>query len=373
MKIVINYNSTWRNSVLTGSNDEEVCKRNTKISSKNTEPPDVRNISENTVLGVLSRLIGDQRKLYQAKASGDFYFRGMNIKFSEVKQKSKVWEETAYLIRKTDKKGDLANRPPQNSFIGVVDDNETLFFSEYSATLWSILDLNLDELMNFIINPAVEKVQAEVSPKHILNRVIYDLSNMDSIQFLEDKIKLAQDRLQKELDKDKKSEKRIQNFTNEIQALKDQIDINEVIDFERKLKTSISILQDTFPDVAYVEKNGSIYPIRLYAGALYLLINELNKQNVDTSLLVSKNGAIKGFSKRSFNGVRDFLNPLMGNKKKTTHTPYDLTKADGQLEINLDIDLEKSKELKNMIESAGVSSFYLGKKGLAYVSEIRAR
>lgn len=31
----------------------------------------------------------------------------------------------------------------------------------------------------------------------------------------------------------------------------------------------------------------------------------------------------------------------------------------------------KSREIKTMIENAGVSSFYLGKKGLAYVTDIR--
>lgn len=365
MKIVINYNSTWRNSILNGSNDEPVTKRTFKASSKSMTPPDVKSISENTVLGVLSRLVGDQRKLYQVKKSDDFYFKDMNISFKEIEKERLVWNETVFLINKDE------DRPPQSSYIGVLADNEPLFFSEYSATLWSILDLDLDDLMNFIINPTAEKVQAEVSPTHILNRVLYEILKMDNISFLEDKIKLTQDKLDKELKKDKRSEKRIQNFTNEIESLKNERNIPEVINFERKLKESTSILKKEFPDVDYVEKNGSIYPIRLYAGALYLLINELNKQKVDTSLLVSKNGAIKGFSKRSFNGVRDFLNPLMGNKKKTTHTPYDLTKADGQLEINIDVDLEKAKELKTMIEYAGVSSFYLGKKGLAYVSDIR--
>ena len=48
-----------------------------------------------------------------------------------------------------------------------------------------------------------------------------------------------------------------------------------------------------------------------------------------------------------------------------------LTKANGTLNINLDITEDKAKELKGMIESAGVSSFYLGKKGLAYVDFIR--
>lgn len=367
MKIVIDYESTWRNSVLTGSNDEPVTKRVFKASSKSTTPPDIKDISENTILGILSRLIGDQRKLYQAKASDSFYFKDMDINFREVEKKKIVWNEKTFLINKSE------SRPPQSSYIGVLAGDEPLFFSEYSATLWSILDFNLDELMNFIMNPTVKKVQAEVSPKHILNRVVYDIPNMENIQFLEDKIKLTKEKLKKELDKDKPSEKRIQNFTNEIQAFKGELDTQEIINFERNLKSSIAVLQETFPDVAYVEKNGSIYPIRLYAGALYLLIRELNKKNIDTSLLVSKNGAIKGFSKRSFNGVRDFLNPLMGNKKKTTHTPYNLTKASGQLEIKLNIDFEKAKELKNMIECAGVSSFYLGKKGLAYVSSISAR
>jgi hypothetical protein len=48
-----------------------------------------------------------------------------------------------------------------------------------------------------------------------------------------------------------------------------------------------------------------------------------------------------------------------------------LTKASGQLEIVIDVSREKSEEIKTLIENAGVSSFYLGKKGLAYVSNIR--
>ena len=103
------------------------------------------------------------------------------------------------------------------------------------------------------------------------------------------------------------------------------------------------------------------------------MVKEIERKGVDISKYISKSGTIKGFSKRNFNGVRDFLNPLMGNRKKTTHTPYNLTKANGQLEIALDINIEQAKELKQMIDNAGVSSFYLGKKGLAYVSDIRLR
>ena len=36
-------------------------------------------------------------------------------------------------------------------------------------------------------------------------------------------------------------------------------------------------------------------------------------------------------------------------------------------------DRDKAKEIKTLIENAGVSSFYLGKKGLAYVTNIDTR
>ena len=39
--------------------------------------------------------------------------------------------------------------------------------------------------------------------------------------------------------------------------------------------------------------------------------------------------------------------------------------------IELPLEKDKARELESMINNAGVSSFYLGKKGLAYVSEIR--
>ena len=76
-----------------------------------------------------------------------------------------------------------------------------------------------------------------------------------------------------------------------------------------------------------------------------------------------------------------------GGKKKVNGNPYlseefvkgegkinhKLTKASGQLEITIDVEANIAKELKTMIEDAGVSAFYVGKKGLAYVSEIRLR
>ena len=367
MRVFIDYSSSWRNSVLTGSNDEPTQKRAFKASSKSQETVDVRDISENTVLGVMCRLIGDQRKLYQAKASNDFYFKNMHITFRELNSNLASWNETALLINKSE------NRPPQSSFIGVLDNEEPLFFSKYSYTLWSILDYDLENLLDFIIHPKVDIKKGTVSPRKILNRVRYDISSMDRIEFINDTIESVETRLKEELLKPKPRESKVLELQDEIEALVIKSQDSKNIVFERKLRDAVNKLSNNFPDQAYYEKNNSVYPSRIYAGALYFMILEMTKQGLDTSDPITKKGTIKGFSKRGFNGVRDFLNPLMGNKKKTTHTPYLLTKASGQLEITLDIDVTQAKELKQMIDDAGVSSFYLGKKGLAYVSDIRLR
>ena len=70
-----------------------------------------------------------------------------------------------------------------------------------------------------------------------------------------------------------------------------------------------------------------------------------------------------------------FGNPYIGKsfKKGVGQVTSMLTKASGVLEISIDIERDEAKALKKLIENAGVSSFYLGKKGLAYVSNIDTR
>ncbi|WP_211299280.1 hypothetical protein, partial [Methylovulum psychrotolerans] len=69
MVIYIVYDSCWQNSFLHGSDDKPINNNNVrkfKTTSK-ANVIDYREISITTVLGVLCRLIGDQRKLYQAR------------------------------------------------------------------------------------------------------------------------------------------------------------------------------------------------------------------------------------------------------------------------------------------------------------------
>ena len=98
-----------------------------------------------------------------------------------------------------------------------------------------------------------------------------------------------------------------------------------------------------------------------------------------------KTGEVLTFEK-VVGGKVDLMNRFTtGDKKKIWGNPYIrkerikgigevtflMTKASGSLEIEIPIEREQGKELETMIKNAGVSSFYLGKKGLAYVSKIR--
>ena len=79
MQIIIEYESSWRNSFLDGSNNEALPKKGRKFigsmtSLKQGENFIQREITLNTVMGILNRLIGDQRKLYQARNHPDYYF-----------------------------------------------------------------------------------------------------------------------------------------------------------------------------------------------------------------------------------------------------------------------------------------------------------
>ena len=69
MKITIEYESSWRNSFLDGNNNEPLPKKGRDFVGSMTSLKKegnflVREITLDTVMGILNRLIGDQRKLY---------------------------------------------------------------------------------------------------------------------------------------------------------------------------------------------------------------------------------------------------------------------------------------------------------------------
>jgi hypothetical protein len=370
MVIYIVYDSCWQNSFLHGTDDKPITKeniRNFKATSK-SKITDTREIGFTTVLGILCRLIGDQRKLYQARQANDYYFRDIEPFIQFTHREKLNYAETAFVVNKSE------DRPPQSSFSGVLPDDTPLFFNEYSKNLWCVLDFNINEILGFILEPSINiQPLGKTSPnKHIRSR-IEAITGLDPIRTYDSRLTKLKASIEQETNKHaeklksgkKITEKEEQKIT---QLEKDYTDLKNS-DVAKKfnvcLIAALNKLKILFPDKEYLAKD-LVYPMSLYAAALYIMLEVLKKSGIDTSGFINKNGNIQGFHPAGFNGIRDFLNPLAGGKKRCGGTPIALTKTSGVLTIDLNIPPERANELEAMIEAAGVSSFYLGKKGLAY-------
>ena len=337
MKILIVYESSWRNSFLDGSNDKALPKNGRRFIASGTNLNDrshpenyvKREITLNTVMGVMNRLIGDQRKLYQSRQEKKYYFRSIEPAVSFI-DNSILTNEMTYIRN-------ITGSNDQNSFTGMIKINDAIFQSDYSREFWGVLALELNDLFSYIVDNTRVEGLIELDPLAICKR-------FDEL-------------------------KKIRPIENQGIA-----------------KKAVETLDRCFPGTNYFNKQREVVPSTIYCSSLYLQLDRLSKR-FDMSSVITKAGTIGGISKRIFT-KKDFMNRFTtGEKKKIWGNPYMrkerkknegevvslMTKASGKLEINIDVDREKAKEIKRLIENAGVSSFYLGKKGLAYVTDIDTR
>ncbi|MBE0484273.1 MAG: hypothetical protein IBX52_12320 [Bacterioplanes sp.] len=335
MKITVEYDSCWRNSFLGGSNNEPVPKKGREYlgSMKSLKKEGNFKVCEttlDTIMGILNRLIGDQRKLYQARGKiheSTYYFEELEDKVSFI-DRPQLTNEISFIRN-------MNGSTDQNSFTGMIKVSDPIFTSEYSKQFWGVLALDFKQLCDFIIMRSEIVEFIELNPLSIINRL--EILNQ---------------------------EKAVENSGVLIQVLK--------------------VLNESFPDIVYLNNKGLITPISIYCSALYLQLARL-EASFNMSKAKTKAGGISGISKRGFT-KKDFMDRYTTGPKKTIWgNPFIkkekvkvqgevtsmLTKASGQLEIIIDVDRDKAQEIKMLIENAGVSSFYLGKKGLAYVSSIR--
>jgi hypothetical protein len=340
MKITISYDSCWRNSFLDGDNNEPVPKKGRKYiasmtSLKNEKNFIKREISKNTVMGVLNRLIGDQKKLYQSRVSEYYYFADIEDKVS-FDDKPQTTQEMTYLRN-------ISGSNDQNSFTGAIKSNDAMFNSDYSKEFWGVLALNIDELIDFVIDNKLPIKEINLNP----------IAVIDKLEFLNKEKPLA---------RNENLEKVLSVFT------------------EKFIYPSGKNKGENFANTEYLNKKDKVMVISLYASALYLQLDRLS-EIYNMSGAKTKAGGISGISKRGFT-KKDFMDRFTtGEKKKIFGNPYIhetfikgqgktrnlMTKASGTLNINIDINRDKAKEIRSMINDAGVSSFYLGKKGLAFV------
>ncbi|REL26548.1 hypothetical protein DXX93_08120 [Thalassotalea euphylliae] len=335
MRIMIEYESSWRNSFLDGSNNEPLPKAGRKFiaSMTNLKKPEnfkKRDISIDTVMGVLNRLIGDQRKLYQARNATDYFFREIEPLVTFNDDVKVVNNEMTYIRN-------ITGSTDQNSYTGMIKVKDPIFLSDYSREFWGVLALDIEQLCQFIIQQTEVTATTTADPLNIIGKL------------------------------------------EELNKLKP-------IESKDNVQSAFNILQTKFEKFKGVNNKGLVLPISLYCSALYLQL-ELLSRKYDMSSAKTKAGGISGISNNGFT-KKDFMSRYTsGDKKKIWGNPYIfeeyvkgegknkqlMTKASGKLEIVLNVSRDKAKEIKSLIENAGVSSFYLGKKGLAYVKDIKTR
>ena len=335
MIINIEYSASWRNSFLDGSNNEPLPRKGRgfvgSMAKLGKEENYIeRNISHDTAMGILNRLIGEQKKLYQARQSDGYYFKDA--------EKAVTFVDDAEITQEYTFIRNVTGNTDRNSYTGAINADDEAFSSDFSRQLWGVLFLDVNQLCEFILGDrAVIDVSADLNPLAICE------------------------------------------LLNEIGKAKP-------IAREGIAADALKVLQDAFEDGNYVNAKEKIKVINLYCSALHLQAARLSGK-FDMSCLITKSGCIPGISKNNFT-QSDFMKRFTtGKPKKIYGNPYireafikgvgkeklTMRKARGKLTISIDVDRARAEEIKQMIESAGVSSFYIGKKGLAYVTNIDTR
>ncbi len=333
MKITIAYESSWRNSFLDGSNNEPLPKTGRKFigSMTNLKKPEnfiSRQVTLDTVMGLLNRLIGDQRKLYQARKCERYYFRDIESEITFTDKPSYINQEMTFIRN-------ITGSTDQNSYTGMIKVADPIFQSDYSQEFWGILNLDIPELCQFILGNKLVTAPIDANPLYLIDKL------------------------------------------EEHNKLKPLINVDDV-------EAAYDVLINRFTKFKGINAKDLVLPISLYCSALYLQLERLSNK-YDMSSAKTKAGGIGGVSNNGFT-KKDFMaRYTTGEKKRIWGNPYIneqfikgigksknlMTKASGKLEINIDIAPDHAKELSLHIKNAGVSSFYLGKKGLAYVTNVR--
>ena len=281
MKITIEYESSWRNSFLDGNNNEKLPKTGRKFigSMTNLKKPEnfiKRDISLDTIMGILNRLIGDQRKLYQSRRSKDYFFKNIEslIDFSD--KPTVINNEITYIRNVT-------GSTDQNSFTGMIKVNDPIFSSDYTQDFWGVLNFDLSELARFILGEEIVCKTIDATPLALIARL-------------------------EEINKQKPVEK------------------------EGDIEKAYLLLSGMFEKFKGINSKGLLLPISLYCSALYLQLDKLSNK-YDMSSAKTKAGGIGGISNNGFT-KKDFMaRYTTGEKKKIWGNPYireELVKGEGK-------------------------------------------
>lgn len=402
MKIIIPYESKWSVSLtdletgLTkfksvgdkGLAQEKIKKKITVVHAnddyetimkkinENHKNFDYQSISKNTVIGICARLLGEIRYMKDALMEDDHIMHRLKDKITFKLKNRDLYNEIVTLSTPL--------KPSRNNGQGVIDknkDNALLFKNDCSDIIYAMLNIeSMEQLENIAFkmkkNVPFEEMKQYLKEQNLLedNIAIYKLiENFNSFQIRFLKYEKAYNNFLKEPDKNNEE---VMNYVSILNDLgKANYDDEQI----------------------FLNKQSRIMAGVMVYSAAYWLIKNGYKNEVENFIFNSKkniagiaglNGAanivgaltIKDLYGYFSEGKTTFSSPYIFSMKYfkkegekntiNTKTKVGLGKEDGLLEIEINVSKEEAIALKEQIENVGVSTFQMGKKGLAYVRRI---
>lgn len=348
MEIVINYSGKWGNSFLSPPNelneDDVLNNKNVSIhkdrsyvaslSNLNSLKGDVldfykkRDISLDTVYGVIYRLCGATYNLEKLKIKDKSIISSL-IKNKKISFESKEIEtqETVFLRNK-----ELSSE--RESYSGLPDDS--FLKLENIQKYLNVLNYNRENLLKYLLEDKFFEQETEINDiLTLLNLLNESLDKKNGFLIKEDEIEFVNNKYKILFEKEIESKSNLRLLAiNKAMKEFSEVNVNS-----KKYLTSNNTL-------AGISLNGKSFTLK-----------DLMKKFAEKKIVYGNPYIINSWIKDEENGKN-----INFNKK--------LSKSHGQLIINIECDYDTSLELETMIYNAGVSSFYVGKKGLAYIKEI---
>lgn len=371
-------NKDYKSFVDANDDYEEMMKR----VNENFKNFDYAAITKNTVFGIIARLLGEIRYMKDALKDDDHIIH-------------KIQDKITFRVKERDLYNEIMslNTPMKDSPSngqGVIFKNKNgilLSKNIYSEIIYSMLNIqNLDQLEDFVFKlkrcESIEEVKVFFKECNLLEQNIQLHKFMKGIETFDKRFGFFENAYKKAI-KEGKSTEENRRYT---EVLKDIgiINFNDENYFLAKNRFLAGILVYTIAN--WLKKIGEEDVLNEF-----LYTKQSSKEKAEkkprcipgiTSLSAGNPGQI------SAKGIYDFF----AYKKRTNTSPYifsmeffkkegeknpintkmklGIGKEDGILEIDINVTKEEAIALKEQIENVGVSTFQMGKKGLAYVRRI---
>lgn len=360
-----------------------------------------KSVDKNTVLGILSRLLGEVRYLDKVREEEDHIINRLSEKVSFNLHDREMYNEIVSLAKpmtKVQSNGGGLISKSKSDFL-LLDNN---FYSSLLFSVFNLKTLNdIDAFIGFFENTPEKD---EVSGFLEITGFAYK-EKVEIYQFVKNHV--SHSSVFSDIDK------RYVKYKKYIALKNEGVDVEEgkQVDFDDELSYYVSLLNriaiysgknidsegnfnaysllgpsNSKNDAAVLNITGLLY---------YFLISWVKKSGNEEEIkevLINKNGNIAGVATNSGKMTIKDLYGSVSPRKMSWSLPYmfdtkflkkkeaiqfnqsntklGLGKESGTLEIVINVSEDEAIALKEQIDAAAVATFHVGKKGLAYVKEI---